>query len=144
MWSRAVRCIVTLTLSFLVAPLAVTAQPRSTVPRIGILIPGTITEGSNPLWRPFSKGCMTWAMWRGRPSSWRYRFAAGQNERLPALAAELMRLPVDVLVTAGSGALAAKRATATIPIVFTVFADPVAEGLVASLRGRAATSRASA
>jgi len=133
MWSRAVRCIVTLTLSFLVAPLAVTAQPRSTVPRIGILIPGTITEGSNPLWEAFQQGLHDLGYVEGKTIVLEYRFAAGQNERLPALAAELMRLPVDVLVTAGSGALAAKRATATIPIVFTVFADPVAEGLVASL-----------
>jgi ABC-type uncharacterized transport system substrate-binding protein len=62
-----------------------------------------------------------------------YCFAVGQDERLPALAAELVRLPVEGLVTAGAGALAAKHATATIPIVFTVLADPVGEGLVASL-----------
>jgi putative tryptophan/tyrosine transport system substrate-binding protein len=52
---------------------------------------------------------------------------------LPELAAELVRLPVDVLVTAGAGVLAAKQMTETVPIVFAVFHDPVGEGLVASL-----------
>jgi len=62
-----------------------------------------------------------------------YRSGESQDERLLALATELAQLPVDVLVTAGPGALAAKQATTTIPIVFAVFADPLAEGLVASL-----------
>jgi putative ABC transport system substrate-binding protein len=62
-----------------------------------------------------------------------YRFAEGRFERLPTLAADLVGLSVDVLVTDGAGVLAAKHATATIPIVFAVFADPLAEGLVGSL-----------
>ena len=130
MWCSAVGFIVTLTLSLLVAPLTVTAQPRRTVPRIGILIPGT---ASNPLWEAFQQALRDLGYEEGKHIVLEYRFAEGQYERLPALAAELVRLPVDVLVTAGPGTLAAKQATATIPIVFTVFADPVAEGLVASL-----------
>ena len=129
MWCRAVGFIVTLTLSLLAAPL--TAQPRSTVPRIGILSSGG--EAPNPLWEAFRQGLRDLGYVEGKNIVLEYRFAAGQRERLPELAAELVRLPVDVLVTAGSGVLAAKRATATIPIVFAVFADPVAEGLVASL-----------
>jgi putative ABC transport system substrate-binding protein len=62
-----------------------------------------------------------------------YRFAEGQYERLPGLAAELVRLPVDVLVTDGPGAVAAKHATDTIPIVFAISSHPVEDGLVASL-----------
>jgi putative tryptophan/tyrosine transport system substrate-binding protein len=130
---NAVGCFVTLTLSLLAVPLMVTAQPRSTVPRIGILAPGTITQVANTFWEPFLQGLRDLGYVEGQNLAVEYRFAAGQNERLPALAAELARLPVDVLVTAGAGAPAAKQATATTPIVFTVFADPVGEGLVASL-----------
>ena len=61
-----------------------------------------------------------------------YRCAEGRFERLPMLADEWVRLPVDVLVTDGPGALVARQATDTIPIVFAVFADPLAEGLVGS------------
>src|SRR6266403_2148977 len=63
-----------------------------------------------------------------------YRFADDKLDRLPALAEELVRLKVDVLVTPGTpGALALKKATQTIPIVFTDVTDPVATGLVDSL-----------
>ena len=63
-----------------------------------------------------------------------FRWADGHPERLPALFAELIRLNVDVIVTYGTaGGLAAKQATATIPIVFATAADAVASGLVASL-----------
>jgi len=85
------------------------------------------------LWETFQQGLRDLGYVEGKNIVLEYRFMAGQPERLPALAAELVRLPVDVLVTPGSGAPAAKQATATIPIVFPVFADPVGEGLVASL-----------
>ena len=64
-----------------------------------------------------------------------YRWAEGKPERLKGLAAELVALKVDLIVTVGGtqGALAARQATATVPIVFTVVGDPIAEGLVASL-----------
>jgi putative ABC transport system substrate-binding protein len=62
-----------------------------------------------------------------------YRYAEGKLERLPDLAAELVRLKVDVIVTAGPGILAAKKASATIPIVFGSAGDPVGSGLVSSL-----------
>ena len=63
-----------------------------------------------------------------------YRFAEQKHERMPELAAELVRLKVDLIVVTGTGsALAAKSATTTIPIVMASAADPVAAGLVASL-----------
>ena len=61
------------------------------------------------------------------------RYADGKLERMPELAVELVRLKVDVIVTAGPGILAAKKASPTIPIVFGAFGDPVEAGIVASL-----------
>ena len=133
MWCSAVGVIVTLTLSLLAAPL--TALPRSTVPRIGILFQDTIAEVSTPLWEAFRQGMRDLGYVEGKNIVLEYRFMAGQPERLPALAAELVRLPVDVLVTPGSGAPAAKQATATIPS---------ARGSLPAWRGRAGTSPVSA
>jgi putative tryptophan/tyrosine transport system substrate-binding protein len=62
-----------------------------------------------------------------------YRYADGKLDRLPDLAAELVRLKVDVIVTTTSGVLPAKKASATIPIVFAAASDPVGTGLVSSL-----------
>jgi len=70
----------------------------------------------------------------GKNVAYEYRFADDKLDRLPALAEELVRLKVDVLVTPGTpGALALKKATQTIPIVFTDVTDPIATGLVDSL-----------
>ena len=71
---------------------------------------------------------------RGKNIAIEYRFAEQKNERLPELAAELVRLKVDLIVVTGTpSALAAKSATATIPIVVTSATDPVGTGLVTSL-----------
>jgi putative ABC transport system substrate-binding protein len=119
-----------LALSLLMTPLAAQVQRPGKIPRIGVL---TALSATDPLIEAFRQGLHDLGYVEGHNMRSEYRFAEGQYERLPALAAELAQLPVDVLVTDGAGALAAKHATATIPIVFPVFADPVAEGLVARL-----------
>jgi putative ABC transport system substrate-binding protein len=69
----------------------------------------------------------------GRTVAVEYRWAEGRNERYAEIAAEFVRLKVDVIVTVGSAVLAAKQATSTIPIVFGIAVDPVGSGMVASL-----------
>jgi len=69
----------------------------------------------------------------GRTVAIEYRWAEGRSERFTEIAAELVRLKVDVIVTGGGALLAAKQATSVIPIVFALAGDPVGSGLVASL-----------
>jgi putative tryptophan/tyrosine transport system substrate-binding protein len=123
------------TLSLLAAPLAVEAQPAGKVYRIGILgnVPLTDREGAR-LWGAFTEGLRELGYVEGQNITIERRFSEGRYERLPALAAELVRLHVDVIVVpATQNPLAAKQATQTIPIVMTSGGDPVASGLVASL-----------
>jgi putative ABC transport system substrate-binding protein len=131
-WCSAVGCIIMLVLSMLAAPLTITAQQRSKVPRIGILTPAA--GASTPLWEAFRQGLRDLGYVEGKNIALEYRFAAGQNERLPELAAELVHLKVDMIVTnSGAAAQAARDATETIPIVMTAGGDPVRLGVVASL-----------
>jgi len=126
---RRIGLAVVLALSLL-APLAVEAQQGGKIPLVGVLRP---TSQTDPLTEAFRQGLRDLGYVEGHNIRLVYRFAEGQFERLPGLAAELVQLPVDVLVTDGPGALAAKRATDTIPIVFAISSHPVEDGLVASL-----------
>jgi putative ABC transport system substrate-binding protein len=132
MTRRTLRIIVTLALGFLVPPLATDAQPSGKVHRIGILTPGA--ETSTPAFEIVRQGLREVGYVEGKNIAFEYRYADGNLDRLAALAAELVRLPVDLLLVAGvASALAAKQATTTIPIVFSGAANPVGRGLVTNL-----------
>src|SRR5919109_4447330 len=130
-WS-AVGCIMTLTLSFLAALFAANAQQAGKVARIGVLCPITCTA---PPLEVFRRALHELGYVEGQNLVLVFRTAEGHIERLPALAAELVNLNVDVLFTSWgtAAALAAKQVTTTVPIVMGAVGDPVASGLVASL-----------
>jgi putative ABC transport system substrate-binding protein len=111
------------------------AQPPARVPRVGVLLPFSADDPSSAaMIEPLRAGLLERGYVEGQNVLLEYRFAGGQNERLPALAAELIDLPVDVLVADKQDAIvAAKQATATIPVVMSTHADPVGSELVASL-----------
>jgi ABC-type uncharacterized transport system substrate-binding protein len=115
------------------------AQQTGKVARIGILDPST-ASGSTVLWEAFRQELSELGWIEGKNIAIEYRFAEQKNERLPGLAAELVRLKVDLIVASGgTSPLAAKSATTTIPIVMATVSDPVGDGLVASLARREAT-----
>jgi putative ABC transport system substrate-binding protein len=116
-----------------VAPLVGDVQPAVKIPRIGILHPGTPppTEGVPA----FQQGLRDLGYVESQNLAIEYRYAEDRAERLPHLAADLVRLPVEVIFALAPAALrAAMQATSTIPIVaLDLETDPVASGLVASL-----------
>ena len=118
---------------FLLTVSSADAQLPGKVPRIGFLDNTTASGSADRLeafWQEIRK--LGWI--EGKNITIEYRFTEGKNSRLPELAADLVRLKVDLIVVTGTiAALAAKRATTTIPILFTSSTDPVAGGLVASL-----------
>jgi putative ABC transport system substrate-binding protein len=118
------------------APLAAEAQPAAGVHRIGYLSPGFPSTDTNqaPIVVAFRARLAELAYLEGQNLKLEFRFAKGDTERLPGLAAELVRLSPAIIVTSGSIATATvKRVTATVPIVMTASLDPVGEGLVQSL-----------
>jgi ABC-type uncharacterized transport system substrate-binding protein len=109
------------------------AQQPGKVLRIGFLDNST-ASGSAVLVETFRQELSKLGLVEGKNIAIEYRFAEQKNERLPELAADLVRLKVDlIVVTAGPPALAAKGATTTIPIVMTRVGDPVGSGLIAGL-----------
>jgi putative ABC transport system substrate-binding protein len=121
---------VTLTLGMLMVPLAAHAQPAR-LPRLGCL---ALRAGPAPEDAVFTQGLRDLGWIEGQNLAIEYRWAAGQVDRLPALAEELVRLQVDCIVAWATPVVqAAKDATQTIPIVMTWVADPLGSGFVASL-----------
>ena len=128
-------------LGLLAMPLGAGAQQAARVPRIGSL---SLNRTPNRhLTAAFRQGLRDLGYVEGRNLVIEYRDAEGKLERLPALAAELVALQVDVIVTGGGTptALAAKQATRTLPIVFAALAIRLRAGSSLALRGRAAISR---
>src|SRR6266516_3721778 len=135
MWHSTVMCLVILALSLFVTPLVTEAQQSGHIPLVGVLRPGTSDEfdPKSPL-SAFRQSLRELGYVEGQTLRLAYRFADGHGDRLPALAAELVALQPDVLVTSSTlGALAAQQATTTIPIVVAFATDLVEAGLVASL-----------
>ncbi|MDO8476405.1 MAG: ABC transporter substrate-binding protein [Candidatus Rokubacteria bacterium] len=115
-----------------VAPLTAEAQQAAKIARIGFLSPNLAANSHLP--EAFLQGLRDLGYVEGRNVLIEYRDAEGKFERLPALAAELVALKVDVIVAGSTiAALAAKQATRTLPIVFASAGDPVTDGLVTSL-----------
>ena len=109
------------------------AQQPTKIPRIGYLT-GATPDGQSARIEAFRQGLRELGYLEGKDIVIEYRYAEGKRDRLPTLAAELVRLKVDVIVTNGGGQTrAVKNATSTIPIVMTQDGDPVANGFVASL-----------
>jgi putative tryptophan/tyrosine transport system substrate-binding protein len=131
---RIIELLVTLALGFLATPLTAAAQPVGKVYRIGYLAVGLSPTPSAPYQglEAFRLALRDLGYVEGRNLLMEYRRGELKRETLPALAAELVRLQVDLIVVSDTpAALAAKHATQTIPIVVKIF-DPVGSGLVAS------------
>jgi len=130
---RSIRLAVVLTLGFLWAPLAVEAQPPDKVYRIGVLERTSPTVNVANL-ESFRQGLRALGYVEGKNLVIEYRSAAGRDDRFADLAAELVRLKVDLILTRGTpAALAAKHATPVIPVVITGVGDPVGQGIITSL-----------
>ena len=126
----------TLVASAITAALPANAQPTSKVWRIGYIgtVPPATSAENARVWRAFLQALQEHGYVEGKNLALEMRFTEGKIERFPALAAELVRLNVDVIVVgSGPGVRAAKEATASIPIVMAGTSDPVGAGLVASL-----------
>jgi putative tryptophan/tyrosine transport system substrate-binding protein len=153
MTRRTIGLFAVLVLGLLGAPLAATAQPPAKMHRIGVLGPGRAPSDPesvlNASWEAFLQGLRALGYLEGQNLTLEYRWAGEHLDRLPALATELVRLPVDlILVWTFAAALAAKHATTTIPILMVGTGDPLERGLVTSLArpgenitGIAATAR---
>jgi putative tryptophan/tyrosine transport system substrate-binding protein len=134
LWLYTVGCLVTLALGLPLAPLLAEAQqPAQKVYRMGVLSAASSSR-VEPRHEAFLQDLRELGYVEGKNLLIEYRYAEGQFERLPELAADLVRLNVDVIVVAGTRiTAAAKQATSTIPIVVLSAGDLVGAGLVASL-----------
>src|SRR5262245_19632024 len=122
--------------SILAGPLVVEAQQATAVvPRVGYINPGDSSDSMRRRrWEAFRAGLRELGYVEGRNIALEPRWAEGKYDRYPALAADLVRSKVDVIVAwSGQATKAAQEATRTIPIVMSLVNDPVGSGLVASL-----------
>jgi putative ABC transport system substrate-binding protein len=108
------------------------AQQAKKIPRLGVLVPGSQPPFATRI-EAFRQGLRDLGYIEGNNVIMEYRFAEQGFDQLAELAAELVRLKVDIIVTAGTGIAAAKKASGTIPIVFAAATDPVGTGLIESL-----------
>jgi len=132
-WYSAIGLLVTLALNLLAIPHATTAQPLGKIPRVGVLEP-TPQQRPAPCLPAFQQGMRNLGYVEGQTIVFDYRYGEGQTDRLPALARELVQRTPDLLWThSNPGALAAKQATTTIPIVVGVAIDLVEIGLTESI-----------
>jgi putative ABC transport system substrate-binding protein len=113
-------------------PLTARAQQPPRLPTVGLLVPGT-PESHGKWVAAFARRLSELSWIEGRTIAIEYRWAEGRNERMAEIAAEFVRLKVDLIVTSGDGTIASRQATSVIPIVFAAYADPVAFGVVTSL-----------
>jgi len=128
------RLVFSLVLVLLAAPLGAAAQVPGKLWRIGVLVPAYPSPGRSPQFAEFWQGLRELGYIEGENIAIEWRFAEGKLDRLPDLAADLVRLKVNVIFAVNTpAAMAAKNATITIPIVFVRVTDPVADGIVASL-----------
>src|SRR5689334_16710 len=110
-------------------PLAASAQKSAKTPVIGVLWPNPLSQ-----FEPIRQGLRDLGYVEGKNIRFEFRSGEGTLDKLPEMAVELVRIPVDLIVTlAPQATVAARRATRTIPIVFVAMGDPVASGVVASL-----------
>jgi putative tryptophan/tyrosine transport system substrate-binding protein len=131
---RALGLMLTFALGLLVAPLTAEAQQPTKVHRIGWLYPGLSRPEPHPFLEAFRQGLRELGYVEGQDIVIEYRFAEGRDEGLADLAAELVRLQVEVIVAGGAAAIrAAQHATRTIPIVMAGTPDPVAQGFITSM-----------
>jgi len=127
------RAFVAGSVGLLTSPLVVTAQPTTKVPRVGYLAGGRQGDPATPASEAFRQGLRDLGYVEGRNVVLEYRFAEGRIDRYPELVAELVRLPVDVIVVPGTAAAqAARKATVSIPIVIVLAGNPVGDGLITS------------
>src|SRR5215472_14190851 len=131
-WAVRRRAFITLLGGAAAWPLTAHAQQPAKVPIIGFLGPGTPSAWS--AWTAAFVQRLRELRWiEGRTLAIEYRWAEGSPERFGEIAAEFVRLKVDVIVTVGGAVLAAKQVTSVIPIVFAAANDPIGTGLVPSL-----------
>ncbi|MGE5848946.1 MAG: ABC transporter substrate-binding protein [Candidatus Methylomirabilota bacterium] len=130
---RVIGIIALLLIGLTAAPLAAEAQEPAKIPRIGLLSPFDRSSAALNI-EAFRRGLRELGYTEGSNITIEYRFAEGKFDRLPDLAADLVRLNVAVIVTSSTpGIQAARNATITIPIVMAAVSDPVGSGFVASL-----------